>query len=76
MLDACIKGYIDEAYKTLNYLWGLGYAAEDIIGIIFRVCKIHPMAEFLKLEYIKVQIKVTSCFTSFSKYSRRQYTCY
>ncbi|GAV05864.1 hypothetical protein RvY_15928 [Ramazzottius varieornatus] len=53
MLDACIKGDIDEAYKILNYLWSLGYAAEDIIGIIFRVCKIHPMAEFLKLEYIK-----------------------
>ncbi|OWA50285.1 Replication factor C subunit 2 [Hypsibius exemplaris] len=53
MLDACIKSDIDEAYKILHFLWGLGYAAEDIIGIIFRVCKFHPMADLVKLEYIK-----------------------
>ncbi|XP_055345450.1 replication factor C subunit 2-like [Paramacrobiotus metropolitanus] len=53
MLEACVKSDIDEALKMLQYLWGLGYAAEDIIGIIFRVCKTHPMAEYTKLEFIK-----------------------
>ena len=37
----------------MNHLWRLGYACEDIITNIFRVCKTHPMGEFLKLEFIK-----------------------
>ena len=32
----------------------MGYASEDIISNIFRVCKNHQMAEHLKLEFIKV----------------------
>ena len=35
------------------HLWKLGYSAEDIITNIFRVCKSHTMAEFMKLEFIK-----------------------
>jgi replication factor C subunit 2/4 len=38
----------------MSHLWKMGYAAEDIVGNIFRVCKTHAMAEFLKLEFIKV----------------------
>lgn len=55
MLGHCEKGNIDEAYKVLEHLWTLGYSPEDIIGNIFRVCKTYPMAEYLKLEFIKVR---------------------
>ncbi|KAK3859473.1 hypothetical protein Pcinc_034421 [Petrolisthes cinctipes] len=53
MIQHCITPNFDEAYKILAHLWKLGYAAEDIISIIFRVTKNMNMAEFLKLEFIK-----------------------
>ncbi|XP_059171893.1 replication factor C subunit 2-like isoform X2 [Physella acuta] len=53
MLDQCVLGHLDDAYKVMAYLWKLGYSPEDIITIIFRVCKNHSMAEYLKLEFIK-----------------------
>ncbi|KAK8400208.1 hypothetical protein O3P69_003125 [Scylla paramamosain] len=43
----------ENVFKILAHLWKLGYASEDIISIIFRVCKNTDMAEFLKLEFIK-----------------------
>ena len=54
MLDSCVGGDVDSAFKTMNHLWKLGYSAEDIITNVFRVCKNHnEMAEFIKLEFIK-----------------------
>ncbi|GFO32723.1 replication factor c subunit 2 [Plakobranchus ocellatus] len=53
MLSECVQGHLDEAYKTMAHLWRLGYSPEDIITIVFRVCKNHNMPEYLKLEYIK-----------------------
>jgi len=53
MLDHAAKADIDAAYKILLHLWGLGYSPEDIITNVFRVCKSHTMAEFMKLEFIK-----------------------
>ncbi|XP_048582642.1 replication factor C subunit 2 [Nematostella vectensis] len=53
MLKSCSVGDIDEAYKVLSHLWNMGYSPEDIITNIFRVCKTAPIAEFLKLEFIK-----------------------
>jgi len=53
MLKHCSEGKLDEAYKILLHLWKLGYACEDIIGNIFKVCKTHDMPEYLKLEFIK-----------------------
>ncbi|KAK8730267.1 hypothetical protein OTU49_008187, partial [Cherax quadricarinatus] len=53
MIQHCVKTNFDEAYKILAHLWKLGYASEDIISNIFRVCKNINMAEFLKLEFIK-----------------------
>jgi len=53
MLTHCAEGKLDEAYKVLSHLWHLGYSAEDIITNVFRVCKTHPMPEYLKLEFIK-----------------------
>ncbi|XP_061179167.1 replication factor C subunit 2-like [Saccostrea echinata] len=53
MLQHCVNGNVEEAYKTMTHLWKLGYSAEDIITIIFRVCKNQNIPEFLKLEFIK-----------------------
>lgn len=53
MLLHCTKGDIQSAYKIILVLWRLGYAAEDIIKNIFRVCKNMDMAENLKLTFIK-----------------------
>jgi len=55
MLDHCIKGNIDEAYSIMSHLYGLGYAAQDIISSIFRVCRNHSMPEYLMLEFIQVK---------------------
>ena len=54
MIGHCVKGDIDGAYGLLKSLWDKGYAAEDIITNIFRVCKNFEMPEYLKLEFIKV----------------------
>lgn len=54
MLKSCSTGDIDSAYKTLSHLWQMGYSPQDIISIIFRVCKTMELAEYLKLEFIKV----------------------
>ncbi|XP_076048656.1 replication factor C subunit RfC4 isoform X2 [Oratosquilla oratoria] len=53
MIDHCSKSDFDDAYKILYHLWKLGYASEDIVSNIFRVCKGHNLVEFLKLEFIK-----------------------
>nr|CAI5855839.1 unnamed protein product [Callosobruchus analis] len=53
MLKNCIDGDIRKAYKVIQYLWNLGYAAEDIIKNIFRVCKNMDIEEGLKLSFIK-----------------------
>lgn len=53
MLEHCVKGDIHKAYKIMAKLWRLGYAAEDIIGNIFRVCKRMNMPEKLKLIFIR-----------------------
>lgn len=54
MIKSCTSGDVDEAYKVLAHLWYMGYAAEDIITNVFRVCKNYDMSEYLKLEFIKV----------------------
>ena len=37
----------------MSHLWKLGYSSEDIVTNIFRVTKTHPMAEYLKMEFMK-----------------------
>lgn len=54
MLDRCLAGNFAEAHKILHHLWRLGYAAEDIISMIFRMAKNHNMDEFCRLEFLKV----------------------
>lgn len=53
MLEFCVAGDIHKAYKVMSKLWRLGYAAEDIIGNVFRVCKRLKMPEKLKLVFIR-----------------------
>ncbi|KRT80878.1 AAA protein [Oryctes borbonicus] len=53
MLKDCINGDIRKAYKVIDHLWTLGYASEDIIKNIFKVCKNMDMEEPLKLAFIK-----------------------
>ena len=55
MLSHCVSTDIDRAYQILKSLWDKGYSPHDIITNIFRVCKNYQMAEYLKLEYIKVR---------------------
>ena len=54
MIECCLEKKLEEAIKTLSHLWKLGYSADDIINVIFKVCKTAQMAEYLKLEYIKL----------------------
>lgn len=53
MLINCKEGDIRRAYKVIEHLWGLGYAAEDIIKNIFKVTKTMDLEEALKLSFIK-----------------------
>lgn len=54
MFTKCVEGNIDKAYEVMEHMWSMGYAPEDIISNMFRVCKTFDMAEYLKLEFIKV----------------------
>ena len=54
MLTHCVSADIDRAYQILKSLWDKGYSPHDIVTNIFRVCKNHQIAEYLKLEFIKV----------------------
>lgn len=71
MLGHCVDGNIDEAYKVVEQLWALGYSPEDIIGNIFRVCKTYQMAEYLKLEFIKVSYGSAHCCRLSGKHENR-----
>ena len=53
MLTHCSQSKFDDAYKIMLQLWKMGYSAEDIITNVFRVCKTHELAEYIKLEFIK-----------------------
>ena len=38
----------------MSHLYELGYAAEDIISSVFRVCRNHTLPEYMMLEFIQV----------------------
>jgi replication factor C subunit 2/4 len=54
MIEKCLQSDFDEAYKSMNHLWRLGYTAEDILSVIMRVTKTYQMSEFIQLEFIRV----------------------
>ncbi|KAI7688294.1 hypothetical protein SSS_10670 [Sarcoptes scabiei] len=53
MFKHCLEYDFDKAFIIIANLRSLGYSSEDIIAIVFRICKTYPMPEFLKLEFIK-----------------------
>lgn len=44
--------------QVMEHLWKMGYSAEDIINNIFRVAKNLLIDETLKLDFVKVSLKV------------------
>ncbi|CAG9857770.1 unnamed protein product [Phyllotreta striolata] len=58
MLRYCKDGEMRKAYKVVEHLWNLGYAAEDVVKNVFKVCKGMDMEEAVKLEFIK---EIGSC---------------
>lgn len=53
MLEACTRQDIHQAYKVIAKLCKLGYAAEDIVSNVFRVCKTLEVEESLRLAFIR-----------------------
>jgi replication factor C subunit 2/4 len=49
-----LDGKFDEACSGLKQLYDLGYSPTDIITTLFRVVKNYDMAEYLKLQFLKV----------------------
>ena len=49
-----LDGKFDEGCSGLKQLYDLGYSPTDIITTLFRVVKNYDMAEYLKLEFLKV----------------------
>ena len=54
MIRNILEGKFDDACSGLKQLYDLGYSPTDIITTIFRIIKNYEMAEFLKLEFMKV----------------------
>lgn len=54
VIAACVAKDINAALKEVAELFEKGYSAQDIIGVLFKVCKTHDMPEGAKLEYIKL----------------------
>lgn len=53
MLLLCVDGEIHESYKVMQHLWKLGFAAEDIMKNIAKVCKHLEIREVVKLAFMK-----------------------
>lgn len=53
MIKSCAESDVRKAFKVMEHLWSLGYAAEDIIKNVFKVCKNMDIDEPLKLAFIK-----------------------
>lgn len=57
-----LEGKFDDACSGLKQLYDLGYSPTDIITTFFRIIKNYDMAEYLKLEFMKVRV-ITSEFS-------------
>ncbi|KAE9459518.1 hypothetical protein C3L33_08574, partial [Rhododendron williamsianum] len=49
-----LEGKFDDSCAGLKQLYDLGYSPTDIITTLFRIIKNYEMAEYLKLEFMKV----------------------
>lgn len=53
MIELCVQEKIGEAGDIIHRLYRMGYAPEDILSNMFRICKTANVPEYLKMEYIK-----------------------
>lgn len=58
LLTFCTEGNIRDSYKIMQRLWKLGFAAEDIMKNVSKVCKHLQVREVVKLSFLK-EIAVT-----------------
>lgn len=65
MIRNVLEGKFDESCVGLKQLYDLGYSPTDIITTLFRVIKYYDMAEYLKLEFMKVFVSYLSKHFSF-----------
>lgn len=67
MVRNVLEGKFDEACAGLKQLYDLGYSPTDIITTLFRIIKNYDMAEYLKLEFLKVLIttRFSACILHF-----------
>ena len=56
MVRNVLEGKFDDACLALKQLYDLGYYPTDIITTLFRIIKNYDMAEYLKLEFMKVHL--------------------
>ena len=68
MVRNVLEGKFDDACYGLKQLYDLGYSPTDIITTLFRIIKNYDMAEYLKLEFLKVcmllsDLVVLSCIS-------------
>ena len=54
IIKSALAAKIDPAMENLLMLWKQGYAALDIISTLQKVARNMEMAEYMKLEYLKV----------------------
>lgn len=66
MVRNVLEGNFDDACSGLKQLYDLGYSPTDIITTLFRVVKNYDMAEYLKLEFLKVVRQADTDFILFS----------
>lgn len=67
MVRNVLEGRFDDACSGLKQLYDLGYSPTDIITTLFRIIKNYDMAEYLKLEFLKVAkwANLNVCFIEF-----------
>uniref|UniRef100_A0A0N5ASL6 Replication factor C subunit 2 n=1 Tax=Syphacia muris TaxID=451379 RepID=A0A0N5ASL6_9BILA len=53
MIELCVQEKVCEAGSIIHQLYRMGYAPEDVLSNMFRICKTANIPEYLKLEYIK-----------------------
>lgn len=73
MIRNVLEGKFDESCAGLKQLYDLGYSPTDIITTLFRVIKNYDMAEYLKLEFMKVfilKVVIIYSLSSWEPYSR------
>lgn len=64
MVRQVLEGKFDDACTGMKQLYDLGYSPTDIITTLFRIIKNYDMAEYLKLEFMKVCPSIQNTFDS------------